>query len=388
MATSIWDVATEGASAFDIYGNASMSDIELSYEDRTAIGLATESDTGFVDYINDCQMSLMQNASMTFAQESVAAIQVAHGTSYSTAMEGLKTIISDAWEAIKKFLAKVWATIKEYAKKAKDYFARRASLGKAMLTKYSSVLRNKKIDTSIKFKWADIDIEGFTKQRASWMQAYDDPEFRKKIVEVDALFVKLAEVLKNKNLAQNDRDTLENNKRQIEKTLADLENIWKQMSNAYDGATLANEMDRVLYNNATSNGEGLAKYEDRSWNEIQDKVMKWADLDTTRYLNECLGIFEKDSQATLKLINQTEQNSIKAVEGAESAEIKKYESAIRTYIKQLAQAQAKFHKMYIYRLKNAISLQQAQAIAAARKAILAKGTTSESFTIDNLDFIY
>lgn len=388
MARSIWDVATEGASTFDIYGNASMSDIELSYEDRTAIGLATESDTGFVDYINDCQMSLMQNASMTFAQESVAAIQVAHGMSYSTTMEGLKTIIADAWEAIKKFLAKVWATIKEYAKKARDYFARRASLGKAMLTKYSSVLRNKKIDTSIKFKWAEINIEAFTQKRAEWMRAYDDPGFRKGLVIADNLLVQTAETLKNKNLDQTSRDTLENSRQQMEETLADLEDAWKQKSNAYEGASLANEMDGVLYGNTSSNGEGLAKYEDRSWNEIQDKVMKWADLDTTRYLNESLGIFEKDSQATLKLINQIEKNGIKAVESAESAEVKKYESAIRTYIKQMAQAQAKFHKMYIYRLKNGISLMQAQAIAAARKAILAKGTTSESFTIDNLDFIY
>ena len=387
MARSIWDVATEGASTFDIVGGY-MSDIELSYEDRTAIGLATESDTGFVDYINDCQMSLMQNASMTFAQESVAAIQVAHGMSYSTTMEGLKAIISDAWEAIKKFLAKVWATIKEYAKKARDYFARRASLGKAMLTKYSSVLRNKKIDTSIKFKWADINIEEFTKRREGWMRAYDDPNFRKGLVLADGLLVQTAETLKNKNIDQTSKDTLENSRQRMEEALADLEHAWKQMSNAYEGASLANEMDGVLYGNTSSNGEGLAKYEDRSWNEIQDKVMKWADLDTTRYLNESLGIFEKDSQATLKLINQTEKNSIKAVEGAESAEVKKYESAIRTYVKQLAQAQAKFHKMYIYRLKNGISLMQAQAIAAARKAILAKGTTSESFTIDNLDFIY
>ena len=387
MARSIWDVATEGASAFDIVGGY-MSDVELSYEDRTAIGLATESDTGFVDYINDCQMSLMQNASMTFAQESVAAIQVAHGMSYSTAMEGLKTIISDAWEAIKEFLAKVWATIKEYAKKAKDYFARRASLGKAMLTKYSSVLRNKKIDTSIKFKWADINIEAFTKKRAEWMQAYDDPNFRKGLVLADGLLVKTAETLKNKNIDQSSKETLEESRQQMEEALADLEHAWKQKSNAYEGASLANEMDRVLYNNTSSNGEGLAKYEDRSWNQIQDKVMKWVDLDTTRYLNECLGIFEKDSQATLKLINQIEKNGIKAVESAESAEVKKYESAIRTYIKQLAQAQAKFHKMYIYRLKNANRIQQAQCIAAARKAILAKGTTSESFTIDNLDFIY
>ena len=387
MARSIWDVATEGASTFDIVGGY-MSDIELSYEDRTAIGLATESDTGFVDFINDCQISLMQNASMTFAQESVAAIQVAQGTSYSTAMEGLKTIISDAWEAIKEFLAKVWATIKEYAKKAKDYFARRASLGKAMLTKYSSVLRNKKIDTSIKFKWADIYIEAFTKKRAEWMKAYEDPGFREGLIMADGLLVQTAKALKDKNIDQNSKDTLEESRQRMEETLADLEQTWKRMSNAYEGASLANEMDKVLYGNGSVNGEGQAKYVDRSWNEIQNKVMKWVDLDTTRYLNECLGIFEKDSQATLKLINQTEKNSINAVEGAESAEIKKYESAIRTYIKQLAQAQAKFHKMYIYRLKNGISLMQAQCIAAARKAILAKGTTSESFTIDNLDFIY
>ena len=85
MATSIWEVATEGASTFDIVGGY-MSDIELSYEDRAAIGLATESDTGFVDYINDCQMALMDNASMTFAQETVLALQVAKGMDYDTAM--------------------------------------------------------------------------------------------------------------------------------------------------------------------------------------------------------------------------------------------------------------------------------------------------------------
>ena len=106
MATSIWDVATEGASAFDIVGGY-MSDVELSYEDRAAIDVATESDTGFVDYINECQMALMDNASKTFAQESVAAIQVARGMDYSTAMEGLKSTIRNAWEAIKEFLQKI-----------------------------------------------------------------------------------------------------------------------------------------------------------------------------------------------------------------------------------------------------------------------------------------
>ena len=112
MATSIWDVATEGASAFDMVGGY-MSDVELSYEDRAAIDVATESDTGFVDYINECQMALMDNTSKTFAQESVLAIQVAKGMDIATAMEGLKNTLRDAWEAIKAFLQKVWETIKE-----------------------------------------------------------------------------------------------------------------------------------------------------------------------------------------------------------------------------------------------------------------------------------
>ena len=67
MATSIWEVATEGISSFDIVGGY-MSDVELSYKDRAAIDVATESDTGFVDYINECQMALMDNTSKTFAR--------------------------------------------------------------------------------------------------------------------------------------------------------------------------------------------------------------------------------------------------------------------------------------------------------------------------------
>ena len=154
MATSIWDVATEGISSFDSY----RPDIELSYEDRAAIDVATESDTGFVDYIDQCTMSLLDTQNRVFAQESVSAIQVAKGMNIATVMEGLKNTLRDAWEAIKAFLQKVWETIKEYVKKAKDWLARRSSLGKAMLTKYSSVLRNKKVSANLEFDWCEVRI--------------------------------------------------------------------------------------------------------------------------------------------------------------------------------------------------------------------------------------
>ena len=165
MATSIWDVATEGASAFDNYGYR--PDIELSYEDRAAIDVATESDTGFVDYIDQCTMSLLDTQNRVFTQESVSAIQVAKGMDYGVAMEGLKNTLRNAWEALKNFLQKVWETIKEYVTKAKDWLARRASLGKAMLTKYSSVLRNKKVSANLEFDWCEVRIANFVKLRAS-----------------------------------------------------------------------------------------------------------------------------------------------------------------------------------------------------------------------------
>ena len=165
MAISIWDVATERASGFNMYSYR--PDIELSYEDKATIDVATESDIGFVDYIDQCTLSLLDTQNMIFAQESVAAIQVARGMDYDTAMEGLKSTIRNAWEALKNFLQKVWETIKEYVTKAKDWLARRASLGRAMLTKYSSVLRNKKVSANLEFDWCEIKIANFVKFRAS-----------------------------------------------------------------------------------------------------------------------------------------------------------------------------------------------------------------------------
>ena len=390
MSTSIWDVVNEGASGFDIYGNVPM--VELSYDDRAAISAATESDVGFVEYINQSQELMTEMQSKAFACESVSAIRIAQGMDCSTAMEGLKTIIKDAWEAIKRFLAKFWETIKEYVKKAKDYVMRRLSLGKAMLTKYSSVLRNKKVDSSIKFKWAEVDIEGFAKNRQKWMENIMDTKLESKIRKASQELQLYSDTLKTvKGGAVNAVNTkIKQIRASLKQHFEDLaQSLSKDHQNQYTTVTVANEMDRVLYKTNGTSGEGQAKYEDKSWNEIQDAVMKWADLDATRYLNEALGIFEKDSNTLNKLVNDMAKIQNEAIDEIDDPMLKRFESSLRLYVKQMVQAATKIHKMYIYRLKSGIDLMQTQAISAARKAILAKGTTTEeSYTFDNIDFVY
>ena len=396
MATSIWDVATEGASAFDIVGGY-MSDVELSYEDRAAIDVATESDTGFVDYINECQMALMDNTSKTFAQESVLAIQVAKGMDYSTAMEGLKSTIRNAWEAIKEFLQKIWETIKEYVKKAKDWLARRASLGKAMLTKYSSVLRNKNVSESLQFDWCEIDIKAFTAERTNWM-AKILPAYSGSAATTVAAYNQSFQTIKKKQneiAEENKKDQPDDSKIKAATTVIndELEKLRKSGLSSQDGAEyystqdIAEDMREKLYGD--TNGP---KYEKKKWSDIKNDVMAWADMDPSRYLTEALGIFEKDSNAMMKIIKEQQKNMEDALddEKKSSAIDKKVESGIRAVIRRCAAGGAKVHKMYITHLKEAISLMQTQAIAAARKAILDKGTTNtnESYIFNDADMIY
>ena len=396
MATSIWDIATEGTSAFDIVGGY-MSDVELSYEDRAAIDVATESDTGFVDYINECQMALMDNTSKTFAQESVLAIQVAKGMDYSTAMEGLKSTIRNAWEAIKEFLQKIWETIKEYVKKAKDWLARRASLGKAMLTKYSSVLRNKNVSESLQFDWCEIDIKAFTAERTNWM-AKILPAYSGSAATTVAAYNQSFQTIKKKQneiAEENKKDQPDDSKIKAATTVIndELEKLRKSGLSSQDGAEyystqdIAEDMREKLYGD--TNGP---KYEKKKWSDIKNDVMAWADMDPSRYLTEALGIFEKDSNAMMKIIKEQQKNMEDALddEKKSSAIDKKVESGIRAVIRRCAAGGAKVHKMYITHLKEAISLMQTQAIAAARKAILDKGTTNtnESYIFNDADMIY
>ena len=398
MATSIWDVATEGASAFDIVGGY-MSDVELSYEDRAAIDVATESGTGFVDYINECQMALMDNTSKTFAQESVLAIQVAKGMDYSTAMEGLKSTIRNAWEAIKEFLQKIWETIKEYVKKAKDWLARRASLGKALLTKYSSVLRNKNVSESLKFDWCEINIKNFTNQRSTWMAkilpAYSGSAATT-VAGYSATFktikTKQDEIANERTNTTPDTQKIKNLENEIN---TELDKLRKSGLSSQSGAEyystqeIAEDMRKALYGTNNANGP---QYDKKSWSEIKNDVMAWADVDPSRYLTEALGIFEKDSNAMMKIIKEQQKNMEDALddEKKNSAIDKKVESGIRAVIRRCAAGGAKVHKMYITHLKEAISLMQTQAIAAARKAILDKGTTNtnESYVFNDVDMIY
>ena len=449
MATSIWEVATEGISSFDIVGGY-MSDVELSYEDRAAIDVATESDTGFVDYINECQMALMDNTSKTFAQESVLAIQVAKGMDMYTAMEGLKNTIRNAWEAIKEFLQKVWETIKEYVKKAKDWLIRRASLGKAMLTKYSSVLRNKKVSDNLEFDWCDIKITELVKLRESTLnaayicanagdlkdlqetveqheRALQDSKTQREILaslnrtmmkdkDGDARELAYDAIMQNAPQKLKDnikRDTNFNGQHKYEGTvngkyvMISAERVhqlyldWcreerkaykilldelKPLKYAFSTQELTEMMNKAVYDDPKGPVHGKKK-----WSIIKSEVMNWADMDPSRYLTEALGVFEKDSNAMMKIIKQQQKDYEEAIdEDVKSGGLeKKAESMVRNKVRQIAAGGAKIHKMYITHLKEAISLMQTQAIAAARKAILDKSTTTnESYIFNGMDVIY
>ena len=392
MATSIWDVATEGTSAFDIVGGY-MSDVELSYEDRAAIDVATESDTGFVDYINECQMALMDNTSKTFAQESVLAIQVAKGMDMYTAMEGLKNTIRNAWEAIKEFLQKVWETIKEYVKKAKDWLIRRASLGKAMLTKYSSVLRNKKVSDSLQFDWCEINLKDFANRRSEWMKtviaAYggnNTTTIADLQTKLNAIGTAREDLAKAKKAATPNPQDIKQKEQALQTALQTWEQSGADQNAYYTTQEIAEEMRKKLYND-----EKGPVHEKKKWSEIKDPVMQWADMDPSRYLTEALGVFEKDSNAMMKIIKQQQKDYEEAIdEDVKSGGLeKKAESMVRAKVRQIAAGGAKIHKMYITHLKEAISLMQTQAIAAARKAILDKSTTTnESYIFNGMDVIY
>ena len=392
MATSIWEVATEGTSAFDIVGGY-MSDVELSYEDRAAIDVATESDTGFVDYIDECNMSLLYSQNRVFAQESVLALQVAKGMDMYTAMEGLKNTIRNAWEAIKEFLQKVWETIKEYVKKAKDWLVRRASLGKAMLTKYSSVLRNKKVSDSLQFDWCDINLKDFANKRSEWMKtviaAYGGNntttinDLQTKLNAIGTAREELAKAKKGPNPDPNDIKTKE---QELQTALQTWEQSGADQNAYYTTQEIAEAMRNELYGNTKG-----PEHKKQKWSVIKSDVMNWADMDPSRYLTEALGVFEKDSNAMMKIIKQQQKNYEEAIdEDIKSGGLeKKAESMVRAKVRQIAAGGAKIHKMYITHLKEAISLMQTQAIAAARKAILDKSTTTnESYIFNGMDVIY
>ena len=393
MATSIWEVATEGTSAFDIVGGY-MSDINLSYEDRVAIDVATESDTGFVDYIDECNMSLLDSQNRVFAQESVTALQVAKGMDMYTAMEGLKSTIRNAWEAIKEFLQKVWETIKEYVKKAKDWLVRRASLGKAMLTKYSSVLRNKQVSDNLEFDWCEINLKDFANKRSTWMDhviaAYGGAN--------TTTIGQLQQLLANINTARENLKKAKEQKKNnpsvdtkpaedaLNQALADWDQNGASKNAYFSTQEIADEMRTTLYTDAKG-----PVHDKKKWSVIKSDVMNWADMDPSRYLTEALGVFEKDSNAMMKIIKQQQKNYEEAIDDdLKSGTLeKKAESMVRAKVRQIAAGGAKIHKMYITHLKEAISLMQTQAIAAARKAILDKSTTTnESYIFNGMDVIY
>ena len=146
-----------------------------------------------------------------------------------------------------------------------------------------------------------------------------------------------------------------------------------------------------MMNTEVYNGVKGPQHTKAKWNTIKDDVMNWADMDTSRYFTEALGVFEKNANSYNKIIKEFEKNQIDEIDeqyrGATGA-MKQAESVARKAVTRLTSSRSKLHKMYIMKLKDAISLMQTQSIAAARKAILDKGTTNESYVFNGMDVIY
>ena len=128
----------------------------------------------------------------------------------------------------------------------------------------------------------------------------------------------------------------------------------------------------------------------------EGKKVLLIEADPQGSLTISLGYSEPDQMeyslatAMMKIIKEQQKNMEDALddEKKSSAIDKKVESGIRAVIRRCAAGGAKVHKMYITHLKEAISIMQTQAIAAARKAILDKGTTNESYAFNGMDVIY
>ena len=320
-----------------------------------------------------------------------------------------------------------------------------------MLSKYSSVLRNKKVSANLEFDWCEVRITEFVKLREGALKAAficanagELEDLQNTVAKIEkglqasldqrkvlgSLNRTMMDYHKNVGVRRNaydelikqapkelrdniERDTNFNGPHPYpgwlngpidisDRRVSTLYKEWVKKENenfkklynelkilkyAYSTQQLTELMNKTVYGNIKGPQHNKVK-----WDTIKNEVMQWADMDTGRYFTEALGIFEKDADSFNKIIKEFEKNQLDGIDenykGATGA-MKQAESAARKVVTKMTSSASKVHKMYIMKLKDAISLMQTQAIAAARKAILDKGTTTnESYIFNDMDVIY
>jgi hypothetical protein len=244
-----------------------------------------------------------------------------------------------------------------------------------MLTKYSKVLRNKHVDDSIRFDWVD----GLQNRISEVMKA------REKIIKdslnpIESGLQSGVNVVRN-NYARVSSDVQAGNWRdvaeQVHRELSSLQVSAKEIVNSTQ--RWANELDDAAW----GQGHKGPQYEKMSWRQIGNEAMHWADTDPSKTISEALGVYEKSTRSLNKIVGYAASELGKvASEQAEKAGFSGANSIIRGACRVYASGIQKANTMSMARLTAVVRTLQSMSIAACRKAITAKGTTSESTMFD------
>jgi hypothetical protein len=244
-----------------------------------------------------------------------------------------------------------------------------------MLTKYSKVLRNKHVDNSIEFDW----VEGL-------------PDRIKKIMNMRNVLVKESLMPIEEDLYQltgSIEDTFQDVKHDIESSdhvgvasdvISEYNNLKHKVKDCVNSTQRwATSLDDVAW----GSGNKGPVYTKKRWSEIGSQAMHWADTDPSKTISEALGVYEKDTRSLNKLVGHAASKLGKVVANqAEKAGFSSANNIIRGACRVYASGIQKANTMSLARLTAVARTLQSMSIAACRKAITAKGTTSESTMFD------
>lgn len=358
MAISLFDFAQEGVSGVGFSSLAtSMEGLTVDVNEAAIIeSTITEDFSTYMEYSQECFDELNRRSNEFAATEAVAAIRYVQATSESSralVTEALKERLGDMWDHIKAFLAKAWAAIKAYCSKFADFLKKRYELVKAMMTKYGSVLAQKKVDDSIDFNWCDnININDFVQGRKTWIDKALNP-FGTDLTNI------IDEIKKAGNSQNLDG---------IKQSINDWEKKW-HAGPIMSTQIMASEMNNKLY----GKGNKGPVYVQKKWSQIGAEAIKLADTKYDTLVSEALGLYEREVGDGNRIVDSAKKVAIEFAKedmGAEGAVL----TGVKKLVTNYANGIKKVNDMYIRRLQTGINQKQTLAITACRKAITAKGT--------------
>lgn len=152
--SKLWESVLEGS-----FNTDDDMSTEVSAEIESVV---TEEPETVVGYVADCTEGMIAIEAAMAMIEGECALKYATATDESVKASAKATMegaINDAWETLKAWAKKAYAAIKKFIKKVWSKMKGYLNVFKAMVTKYSSVLKGKKIKGKI-FSWVKVDMAG------------------------------------------------------------------------------------------------------------------------------------------------------------------------------------------------------------------------------------